>query len=81
LLGLLRVAILVPDAGLKQNRPTLRGNMVEFQSADDVLPPGTDGNPEGFSRPIFGAVLPKPGKSDRVTDCGFIYEQIVNFPG
>jgi hypothetical protein len=81
LLGLLRVAILVPDAGLKQNRPTLGGNMVEFQSADDLLQPGTDGNPEGFSRPIVGAVLPKPGKSDRVTDCGFIYERIVNFPG
>jgi hypothetical protein len=81
LLGLLRIAILDPDAGLKQNRPTLRGNIVEFQSADDVLQPGTDGNPEGFLRPTYWAVLPKPGKSDRVTDCGFIYEWIVNFPG
>jgi hypothetical protein len=81
LLGLLRIAILDPDAGLKQNHPTLRGNMVESQSADDGLQPRTDGYPEGFSRPISGAILPKPGKSDRITDGGFIYEWIVNFPG
>jgi hypothetical protein len=80
-LGLLRTAILDLDADLKQIRPTLRGNIVEFQSADDVLQPRTDGNPEGFSRPIFLAVLPKPGTSNRITDYGFICEWVVNFPG
>ena len=83
-----RIAILEPDAGYKQTRQRTRkpaqpreGMQSNFRVA--TLSSRLDRMEDGkaFLTPFFWAVLPKPGNSVQFTDCGFIYEWRVKFPG